>query len=72
MILKSYLRRVMPSLSSFAFVLVWFAIAPLLRAVVPAPRRRLSWLQHGGGAKRSFQPHHLRGEHCSGLVFALE
>ena len=27
----------MPSLSSIVFVLVWFAIAPLVRAVVPAP-----------------------------------
>ena len=27
----------MPSLSSVVFVLVWFAIAPLVRAVVPAP-----------------------------------
>ena len=37
MILKDYLKRVMPSLSSIVFVLVWFAIAPLVRAVVPAP-----------------------------------
>ena len=37
MILKNYLKRVMPSLSSVVFVLVWFAIAPLVRAVVPAP-----------------------------------
>ncbi len=37
MILKNYLKRVMPSLSSIVFVLVWFAIAPLVRAVVPAP-----------------------------------
>ena len=37
MILKNYLARVMPSLSSVVFVLVWFAIAPLVRAVVPAP-----------------------------------
>ena len=37
MILKNYLKRVMPSLSSVVFVLAWFAIAPLLRAVVPAP-----------------------------------
>ena len=27
----------MPSLSSVIFVLAWFAIAPLMRAVVPAP-----------------------------------
>jgi trimeric autotransporter adhesin len=37
MIRKNYLRRVMPSLSSVVFLLVWFAIAPLVRAVVPAP-----------------------------------
>ena len=37
MILKNHLKRGMPSLSSFAFVLVWFAIAALVRAVVPAP-----------------------------------
>ena len=37
MILKNYLKRVMPSLSSIVFVLAWFAIAPLVRAVVPAP-----------------------------------
>jgi hypothetical protein len=37
MILKNYLKRVMPSLSSGVFVLVWFAIAPLVRAVVPPP-----------------------------------
>ena len=37
MILKNYLKRVMPSLSSVVFVLVWFAIAPVVRAVVPAP-----------------------------------
>ena len=37
MILKNYLKKVMPSLSSIVFVLVWFAIAPLVRAVVPAP-----------------------------------
>jgi hypothetical protein len=37
MILKNYLKRVMPSLSSVVFVLAWFAIAPLMRAVVPAP-----------------------------------
>jgi trimeric autotransporter adhesin len=37
MILKSHLKRGMPSLSSVAFVLVWFAIAPVVRAVVPAP-----------------------------------
>ena len=37
MILKNYLKRVMPSLSSIVLVLVCFAIAPLVRAVVPAP-----------------------------------
>ena len=37
MILKNYLTRVMPSLSPVVVVLVWFAIAPLVRAVVPAP-----------------------------------
>ena len=37
MILKNYLKRVMPSLSSVVFVLAWFSIAPLVRAVVPAP-----------------------------------
>ena len=37
MILKNYLKRVMPSLSSVVFVLAWVAIAPLVRAVVPAP-----------------------------------
>ena len=37
MILKNHLKSVMPSLSSVVFVLVWFAIAPLVRAVVPAP-----------------------------------
>jgi hypothetical protein len=37
MILKNYLKRVMPSLSSVVFVLVWFAIAPRVRAVIPAP-----------------------------------
>ena len=37
MILQNYLKRAMPSLSSVVFVLVWFAIAPLVRAVVPAP-----------------------------------
>ena len=37
MILKNYLKRVMPSPSSVVFVLGWFAIAPLVRAVVPAP-----------------------------------
>src|SRR4029079_10203250 len=37
MILKDYLKGVMPSLSSVVFVLAWFAIAPLVRAVVPAP-----------------------------------
>ena len=37
MILKNYLKRVMQSLSLVAFVLVWFAIASPLRAVVPAP-----------------------------------
>ena len=37
MILKNYLKRVMPLLSSVVFVLAWFAIAPLVRAVVPAP-----------------------------------
>jgi hypothetical protein len=72
MILKDYLKRVMPSLSSVVFVLVCFVIASPVRAVVPAPRRRLPRVQHGGGAKRSFQSHHRRGEHCSRLVFALE
>ena len=28
MLLKNHLKRIMPSLSSVAFVLVWFAIAP--------------------------------------------
>jgi hypothetical protein len=37
MILKNHLERAMPSLSSVVFVLIWFAIAPLARAVVPAP-----------------------------------
>jgi Chaperone of endosialidase len=37
MILKNHLKRVMPSLSSVVFVLVCFAIAPLVRAVVPPP-----------------------------------
>ena len=37
MILKNHLKRVMPSLSSVVSVLVWFAIAPLVPAVVPAP-----------------------------------
>ena len=37
MIVKNYLKRVMPSLSSVVFVLVCFAIAPLVRAVVLAP-----------------------------------
>ena len=37
MILKNYLKGLMPSLSSVVFVVVWFAIAPLVRAVVPAP-----------------------------------
>jgi hypothetical protein len=37
MILKDYLKGLMPSLSSVVFVVVWFAIAPLVRAVVPAP-----------------------------------
>src|SRR4029077_605411 len=37
MLLKNHLKSVMPSLSSVVFVLVWFAIAPLVRAVVPAP-----------------------------------
>ena len=37
MIVKNYLKKVMPSLSSIVFVFVWFAIAPLVRAVVPAP-----------------------------------
>ena len=72
MILKDYLKRVMPSLSSVIFVLVWFAIAPLVRAVVPAPGRRLSRLQHGGRTERPAQPHHRRGEYSSRLVFALE
>ena len=37
MILKNYLKRVIPSLSSIVLVLVCFVIAPLVRAVVPAP-----------------------------------
>src|SRR5882724_457604 len=37
MILKNYLKTVISSLPSVVFVLVWFAIAPLVRAVVPAP-----------------------------------
>ena len=37
MILENYLKRVTPSLFSIVFVLVWFAIAPQARAVVPAP-----------------------------------
>jgi hypothetical protein len=37
MILKNYLKRAMPSLFSVVFVLAWFSIAPLVRAVVPAP-----------------------------------
>jgi hypothetical protein len=37
MILENYLKRVMPSLSSVVFVLVCFAIASPVRAVVPAP-----------------------------------
>ena len=37
MTLKNHLKSVMPSLSSVVFVLVWFAIAPLAQAVVPAP-----------------------------------
>ena len=37
MILQNYLKSVMPSVSSVVFVLVWFAIAPLARAVVPPP-----------------------------------
>jgi len=37
MILKNYLKRVTPSLSSVAFVLVCFVIASPVRAVVPAP-----------------------------------
>ena len=36
MILKNYLKRVTP-LSSVVFALAWFAIAPLVRAVIPAP-----------------------------------
>jgi hypothetical protein len=37
MILNNYLKRVLPSLSLVVFVLVWLVIAPLVRAVVPAP-----------------------------------
>jgi hypothetical protein len=37
MILKNYLKRVMPTQSSLVFMLIWFAIVPLVRAVVPAP-----------------------------------
>jgi hypothetical protein len=37
MILKNYLKRVIASLSSIVLVLVRFVIAPLVRAVVPAP-----------------------------------
>jgi hypothetical protein len=37
MILQNYLKRVMPSLPSVVFMLAWFGIAPLVRAVVPAP-----------------------------------
>ena len=37
MILKNYLKRVMPLPSSVVLVLGWFAIAPLVLAVVPAP-----------------------------------
>ena len=34
---KNYLKRIMPSLSSVALCLSGFALAPLARAVVPAP-----------------------------------
>src|SRR6266508_6001406 len=37
MIVKNYLKRIMPSLSSVAFMLVCFIIASPVRAVVPAP-----------------------------------
>jgi hypothetical protein len=37
MILKNYLKRVIPSLSSIVLLLVRFVIAPLVRAVFPAP-----------------------------------
>jgi hypothetical protein len=37
MIVKNYLKKVMPSLSSVVFVLVCFVIASPVRAVVPAP-----------------------------------
>jgi Chaperone of endosialidase len=37
MILKNYRKRVMPTLFPVVCVLVWFAIVPLIRAVVPAP-----------------------------------
>jgi hypothetical protein len=37
MILKNYLKRAMPLLSLVVFVLGWLAIAPLVRAVAPAP-----------------------------------
>ena len=72
MILKNYLKRVMPSLFSVVFVLVWFAIAPLVRAVVPAPDGGYPGFNTAEGAKRSVQPHHRHREHCSRLVFALE
>jgi len=35
--LKNYRKRVMPTLFPIVCVLVWFAIAPLVPAVVPAP-----------------------------------
>ena len=71
MILKNHIKRVMPSLSSVVFVLVCFAIAPLVRAVVPAPDGGTR-VQHGGEAKGSVQPHHRREGRCSRLAFALE
>jgi hypothetical protein len=72
MILKDYLKRVMPSLSSVVFALVCFVIASPVRAVFPGPDGGYPGFNTAEGQNRSFQSHHRRGEHCSRLVVALE
>ena len=52
-----------------AFSLPCFALSPRAQAVSPAAGRRLFRRQHGGGARRSFAPHHGCAKHGGWFSF---
>jgi hypothetical protein len=72
MILKNHLKKVLPSLSSVAFVLAWFAIASPVRAVLPAPDGGYPGFNTAAGQNALFSLTTGSAEHRSWLVFALE